>query len=138
MNNTPLHQVTPDLVVFAPKSYKSFVRAEMANAERENRWYKLDIRVSGVDNADNITASAALICADFTPKQIAHICDKLPEDIPIFLQGENGFFLEVVILETGKPVLIHPLSDESKYFRGDYVDQVDDLISILLEGVDHE
>uniref|UniRef100_E6Q8Z6 Uncharacterized protein n=1 Tax=mine drainage metagenome TaxID=410659 RepID=E6Q8Z6_9ZZZZ len=135
MNNRTVEN--PDLVIFAPKSYEGFVRTEIANAERENRWYKLDIRVSGVDNADNITASAALICADFTPKQIASICSKLPNDMPIFIQGENGFFLEVVVLETGEPTLIHPLSGESKYFRGDLVDQVDDLVSILLEGVDH-
>ncbi|MDA8375662.1 MAG: hypothetical protein M0Z50_01055 [Planctomycetia bacterium] len=139
MNNQPVtnHSKKTDLVIFAPKSYESFVRTEMANAEREKRWYDLDIRVSGTDNADNITASVALICADFTPKQIAYICSKLPKDMPVFLQGENGFFFEVVVLENRKPTLIHPLSDESKYFRGDFVDQIEGLISILLEGVNH-
>lgn len=129
------HQNKPDLIVFAPKSYTDFVRKIRANTPN---WYCLDIRVSGTDNADNITAHAALICADFTPKQIAYICSKLPNDIPVFLQGENGFFLEIVLLENGEPALIHPLSDESKYFRGDLVDQIGDLISILLEGVDYE
>jgi hypothetical protein len=136
MYNTPQKAVTatPDLIVFAPKSYADLVREGRASAPN---WYRLDIRLEGVDNADNIAAPAALICADFSPKQIAYICSKLPKHMPIFIQGENGFFYEVVVLETGKPTLIHPLSDESKYFRGDLVDQVGDLISILLEGVDH-
>jgi hypothetical protein len=136
MYNAPQNAetATPDLIVFAPKSYADLVREGRANAQH---WYALDIRLEGVDNADDITAKAALICADFTQKQIASICSKLPKGMPIFIQGENEFFYEVVVLETGKPTLIHPLSDESKYFRGDYVEHVGDLISILLEGVDH-
>lgn len=137
MNNKTVEN--DDLVIFAPKSDKGFVRTEMiANTEHANRWYKIDIRVAGIDNADNITAPAALICANFSSKQIAYICKLMPKEMALFLQGENGFFFEVVLLENGEPAIVHPLSDKSKYFRGDLVNQVGDLISILQEGVDYE
>jgi hypothetical protein len=115
----------PDLVIFTPKS-----GGKMLHDIPD--WCVIDIRI-GSSNFDDASAPAALICAGFVKPQIAAICARMPIGIPVFLQGENGFLLEVVTLGN-TPVFVHPLGDDSKYFRGDYCYRVEDLISILLEA----